>query len=173
MSSLKTALISVYDKTGVVDFACELHNREVKIISTGGTERILKDNGIDVVNISEITKYPEMLGGRVKTLHPAIFGGILAMRNDEQMAELGQLNISPIDMVVCNLYPFEEASKTGTLDDAIEMIDIGGVTLIRAAAKNYKDVVIAVSPRQYPAILEGFEAGFDSSGVFSAAESVD
>jgi phosphoribosylaminoimidazolecarboxamide formyltransferase/IMP cyclohydrolase len=163
MASVRTALISVFDKAGISDFARELSGRGISIISTGGTEKVLQENGLDVVPISAITKYPEMLDGRVKTLHPAIFGGILAMRNNEHLDQLEELGIAPIDMVVCNLYAFEAASKTGSLDDAIEMIDIGGVTLIRAAAKNYKDVVIAVSPHQYPAILEAMEAGLDDT----------
>lgn len=153
---IQTALISVYDKTGVVELAKSLTGLGVKIISTGGTYNLLKQNNIDVVSVSDITRFPEILNGRVKTLHPDIFGGILADKNISQhLDELKQNNIKPIDLVVVNLYPFAETvAKEGTTEkEIIEEIDIGGVTLIRAAAKNFNSVNVLVKVEQYESYL--------------------
>ncbi|AGC69093.1 bifunctional purine biosynthesis protein PurH [Thermoclostridium stercorarium subsp. stercorarium DSM 8532] len=154
---IKRALISVSDKRGIVDFAKELETLGIGIISTGGTAELLQKNGIKVTGISEITGFPECLDGRVKTLHPKVHAGLLAMRdNPEHMKELSELGIEPIDMVVVNLYPFKQTIlKEGvTLEEAIENIDIGGPTMLRAAAKNYRDVVVIVDPRDYGPVLE-------------------
>ncbi|QHI72480.1 bifunctional phosphoribosylaminoimidazolecarboxamide formyltransferase/IMP cyclohydrolase [Aminipila terrae] len=151
------ALISVSDKTGVVDFAKALSELGVEIISTGGTHQRLADNGIKVMGISEVTGFPECLDGRVKTLHPAVHGGILARRDKpEHMKQLGDLNIETIDIVAINLYPFKETIlKPGvTLEEAIENIDIGGPTMLRSAAKNHKDVVVICDPSDYGNVIE-------------------
>ena len=149
---IKRALISVYDKTGIIELATELAKHGIEIISTGGTYKLLKENNIEVKSVEEITGFPEVLNGRVKTLHPDIFGGILSDRsNPVHLEEMKEHSITPIDLVIVNLYPFEKtiADKNVTVADAIEQIDIGGVTLIRAAAKNFKDVIVLVSPGQY------------------------
>lgn len=154
---IKRALISVSDKTGIVEFARELENLGIEIVSTGGTYKALNDAGIKVINISDVTGFPECLDGRVKTLHPKIHAGILAMRNNtEHMDKLSELDIEPIDMVVINLYPFKQTIlKEGVgLEEAIENIDIGGPTMIRAAAKNYQDVAVVVDPADYKTIIE-------------------
>ncbi len=156
----KRALISVSDKRGIVAFAKKLQEIGVEIISTGGTAKILSENGIQVIAISDITGYPECLDGRVKTLHPAVHGGILAMRsNPEHMEQLKKLNIAPIDIVAINLYPFKETIlKEGvSLEDAIENIDIGGPTMLRAAAKNHKDVVVICDPDDYDNVVRELE----------------
>ena len=150
------ALISVYEKQGVDVFSKELSNLGIEIISTGGTASFLREAGISITDISEITGFPEMLDGRVKTLNPIIHAGILARRdNKKHLKILKKSHINLIDFVVCNLYPFEKKiQKTKVrLEEIIENIDIGGPTLIRAAAKNYKDVVVITSPKQYPEIL--------------------
>jgi len=137
LSKIKRALISVSNKEGIVDFAQGLNELGVEIISTGGTGRLLAENGVEVINISEVTNFPEMMNGRVKTLHPAVHGGILAVReNEKHMQEIEAEGIEPIDLVVCNLYPFAEtiAKEDVTLEEAIENIDIGGPTMIRSAA---------------------------------------
>jgi phosphoribosylaminoimidazolecarboxamide formyltransferase/IMP cyclohydrolase len=160
----KRALISVSDKTGIVDFARGLVRLGYEIVSTGGTQSELERAGIEVKNVSELTGFPECLDGRVKTLHPAVHAGILAMRqNRGHMAQLAQLEISPIDIVAINLYPFGETVKKPdvTLEDAIENIDIGGPAMLRAAAKNYPCVISAVDPADYPEILERLAAGSD------------
>lgn len=149
----KRALISVYNKTGIVEFAKELVKAGYEIISTGGTAKVFKDNGVKVIEVSEVTNFDEILGGRVKTLHPAIFGGILA--KDEQLSEIEKHKIAPIDLVVVNLYPFEEASKKDILmQDLIEYIDIGGVSLLRAAAKNFARVCVLSDSKQYEGFLK-------------------
>ena len=151
------ALISVSDKTGVVEFAEELERLGVKIISTGGTATRLRDNGVEVIGISEVTGFPECLDGRVKTLHPAVHGGILAMREKpEHMKQLADLNIETIDIVAINLYPFKETilKPSVTLEDAIENIDIGGPTMLRSAAKNHKDVVVVCDPKDYGQVIK-------------------
>ena len=143
--SKKRAIISVSDKTGIIEFAKRLNDMEVDIISTGGTARTIGGAGIPVISISDVTGFPECLDGRVKTLHPNIHAGVLAIRdNPHHMDQLERLGINTIDFVVINLYPFRETIlKEGVdLKEAIENIDIGGPTLLRAAAKNYQDVVV-------------------------------
>ncbi|MBI3547205.1 MAG: bifunctional phosphoribosylaminoimidazolecarboxamide formyltransferase/IMP cyclohydrolase [Gammaproteobacteria bacterium] len=157
MTSIRRALISVSDKNGVVDFARALQNFKVEILSTGGTAKLLTDNGIAVIEVADYTGFPEMLDGRVKTLHPKIHGGILGRRDmDSHMRTMHEHRIPPIDMVVVNLYPFEEtiARKDCTLAQAIENIDIGGPTLLRAAAKNYTGVTVIVDAQDYMHVLE-------------------
>jgi phosphoribosylaminoimidazolecarboxamide formyltransferase/IMP cyclohydrolase len=156
LRKIRRALISVSDKTGVVEFARELRRFDVEIISTGGTARSLREAGIEVRDISDVTGFPEMMDGRVKTLHPRIHGGLLALRdNEEHMAAAREHGIEPIDMVVVNLYPFEEtvAREGVTLEEAIEQIDIGGPAMIRSAAKNFKDVTVIVDPVVYPMVI--------------------
>lgn len=151
------ALLSVSDKTGIVEFARELENLGVTIISTGGTHKKLEESGIAVTGISDVTGFPECLDGRVKTLHPAVHGGILAMRDKpEHMKQLEDLGIETIDIVAINLYPFKETIlKPGvTLEDAIENIDIGGPTMLRSAAKNHKDVVVICDPADYETVID-------------------
>lgn len=153
---VKRALISVSDKTGIVDFAQKLNELGVDIISTGGTFKVLKEAGIPVINISDVTGFPECLDGRVKTLHPNIHAGLLAMRsNPEHMKQVKELNVELIDMVVVNLYPFKQTimKPDVTLEDAIENIDIGGPTMLRAAAKNYQDVSVIIDPSDYEQVL--------------------
>ena len=148
----KRAILSVHNKEGIIDFAKELISIEYEIISTGGTYKLLRENNIPVKSVEEVTGFPEVLNGRVKTLHPDIFGGILSDRNNpEHLRELKEHFITPIDLVVVNLYPFEQtiADTNVSVADAIEQIDIGGVSLIRAAGKNFKDVNVLVSPDQY------------------------
>lgn len=154
---IKRALLSVYDKTGIVDLARELVKSDIEIISTGGTYKLLNENNIAVKSVEEVTGFPEVLNGRVKTLHPNIFAGILADReNKSHLAELKKLNITPVDLVVVNLYPFENtvSKKDVSMQEAIEQIDIGGVTLIRASAKNFKDVITLTDPNQYEEFIE-------------------
>ncbi len=163
---MKTALISVYNKEGIVDFSSELDKLGWRIISTGGTSKILKEAGIDVVDVSQITKFPEILDGRVKTLHPNIHGGLLYRRDDkDHVKTLEELGIGSIDMVVNNLYPFEETLKKEgvTQEEIIENIDIGGPSMIRAAAKNYRDVIVVVDPVDYENILEELKNKGDTS----------
>ena len=154
---IKRALISVSDKTGILELARELEYYDVEIVSTGGTAKALSNAGIKVTNISDITGFPECLDGRVKTLHPKVHGGLLAIRNNpEHMRQIKELGIEPIDMVVINLYPFKQAILKGhiELEEAIENIDIGGPTMLRAAAKNYQDVVAIVDPADYSMVIE-------------------
>ncbi|CEG12748.1 Bifunctional purine biosynthesis protein PurH (Includes: Phosphoribosylaminoimidazolecarboxamide formyltransferase; IMP cyclohydrolase) [groundwater metagenome] len=152
----KTALISVYDKRDIVNFARCLGDAGYKIISTSGTAKLLAGNEVCAEEISEITKFPEILDGRVKTLHPAIFGGLLADKNNEaHISEIKKHNILPIDLVVVNLYPFKNViNRKHTINEAIENIDIGGVSLIRAGAKNYKNVAVVVDPQDYNTIAD-------------------
>src|SRR5258706_3885639 len=157
MGRIQRALISVSDKTGLVEFAKELQAFGVEIISTGGTARTLKDAGIPVVEISEFTGFPEMLDGRVKTLHPKVHGGLLFVRgNAEHEAAAAQHGIKPIDLVVVNLYPFEKtvAKPNVSLHDAIENIDIGGPSMLRSAAKNHASVTVVVDPADYQPVLK-------------------
>jgi phosphoribosylaminoimidazolecarboxamide formyltransferase / IMP cyclohydrolase len=158
---IKRVLISVTDKNGVVDFARGLHQLGASLISTGGTARLLRESGVPVQDVAEVTGFPEMLDGRVKTLHPRIAAGMLAIRGRaDHMQSLAQHGILPIDMVVVNLYRFEEvaARADAHLEELIENIDIGGPTMIRAAAKNYQDVAVVVSPDDYAAVLEEMRA---------------
>jgi phosphoribosylaminoimidazolecarboxamide formyltransferase/IMP cyclohydrolase len=157
MNKIERVLISVTDKTGIVEFARELNGMGAELISTGGTARMLREAGVPVKDVSEVTGFPEMLDGRVKTMHPKIAGGILAMRSRaDHMEAIGQHGIAPIDMVVVNLYRFEDvAARAGAqTEELIENIDIGGPTMLRAAAKNYRDVAAVVSPGDYDAIID-------------------
>ncbi|HHW57428.1 MAG TPA: bifunctional phosphoribosylaminoimidazolecarboxamide formyltransferase/IMP cyclohydrolase [Clostridia bacterium] len=153
----KKALISVSKKEGIVEFAKELNELGYEIISTGGTYNLLKENGVNVIKVSEITDFPEIMDGRVKTLHPKIHGGLLAIRDkEEHMKALKEHGIEPIDIVVINLYPFKEtiSKENVSLEEAIENIDIGGPSMIRAAAKNYKYVTVVVDPKDYGKVLD-------------------
>ena len=157
MSKIQRALVSVSDKTGLVDFVRELHALGVEIISTGGTAKALKEAGVPVIEISEHTGFPEMMDGRVKTLHPKVHGGLLFIRgNPEHEAAAQKHGIKPIDLVVVNLYPFEKTvAKPGVqLHEAIENIDIGGPSMLRSAAKNHASVTVVVDPADYPAVLK-------------------
>ena len=156
-SRIERAILSVTDKTGLVDFARKLAANGIELISTGGTAKLLRDSGIAVKDISELTGFPEMLDGRVKTLHPKVHGGILHRREDpKHVAAVAEYGIAPIDMVVVNLYAFEKtAAKPGVaFEELIENIDIGGPSMIRSAAKNFHDVAIVTSPSDYDAIAE-------------------
>lgn len=157
--SISRALLSVSDKTGLVAFAQKLAAKGVELVSTGGTARALAEAGLPVIDVAEVTGSPEMMDGRVKTLHPRIHGGILAVRaNSEHQAALSEHGIRTIDLVVVNLYPFEATvAKEGTLEECIENIDVGGPAMIRAAAKNHEDVAIVVDPADYDAVIEEFE----------------
>lgn len=160
--AVERALLSVYDKTGILELAHTLAGAGVELLSTGGTAAHLAAAGIAVTSISEWTAAPEILGGRVKTLHPKVFGGILAKRNDPQHAsDCAAAGIGPIDLVVVNLYPFEETiARAGvTLPEAIEQIDIGGPSMLRAAAKNHNDVVVLAEPAMYARFIEEFRGG--------------
>ncbi len=154
------ALISVYDKTGIIPFAQSLHHHGYDLIASGGTERALREAGIPVQSVESITGAPHMLDGRVKTLHPAIHAGILSRNTEADLAELRQHGFAPIAMVVCNLYPFQQtvADPHVSLQEAIEQIDIGGVTLLRAAAKNFMSVLVVSDPADYPGIIDSLEA---------------
>jgi len=154
---MERALISVSNKEGIVEFARGLRRHGIEILSTGGTARILKEKDIAVSDVSSYTGHPEMLDGRVKTLHPKIHAGLLARRDKpEHIEQLKRYNYPIIDMVVVNLYPFEEtiARDGATFEDAIENIDIGGPTMLRSAAKNFEHIVVIVSPDDYSVILE-------------------
>jgi len=158
---IRQALISVSDKAGLVDFARGLARLEVRILSTGGTAKLLAENGIAVTEVSDYTGFPEMLDGRVKTLHPKIHGGLLARRDlPAHLAAIKQAGIDPIDLVVVNLYPFVQTiAKPGcTLEEAIENIDIGGPTMLRSAAKNHGGVAVVVDPADYPRVLQEMDA---------------
>ena len=162
MAKITRALISVSDKTGIVEFTRELAGFGVEILSTGGTAKLLREAGLTVKDVSEFTGFPEMLDGRVKTLHPKVHGGLLGMRgNPEHVATMKAHGIEPIDMVVVNLYPFEAtvAREGCTLEDAIENIDIGGPTMLRSAAKNNADVTVLVDHADYRTVLEEMRAG--------------
>ena len=161
MAKISHVLLSVTDKTGILEFASALAAMGAELISTGGTARLIRDAGIPVADVSDVTGFPEMLDGRVKTMHPTIAGGILAIRdNPEHMAAIQAHGIAPIDMVVVNLYRFEEvAAQAGApLADLIENIDIGGPTMLRAAAKNYQDVAVVTAPEDYPSTIEEMRA---------------
>ncbi|HTY59766.1 MAG TPA: bifunctional phosphoribosylaminoimidazolecarboxamide formyltransferase/IMP cyclohydrolase [Bacteroidota bacterium] len=156
MPKIRRALISVSDKRGVIEFASALREMHVEILSTGGTASSLRGAGIEVRNVSDVTGYPEILGGRVKTLHPLIHGALLALPGDpEHVRQTKELGIEPIDMVVVNLYPFERSiARPGvTLDEALEQIDIGGPSMLRSASKNFRNKAVIVNPDRYPAVL--------------------
>jgi len=156
MSKIKRAIMSVSNKKSVVEFAKELHTFGIEILSTGGTAKALRDAGIPVKDVSEHTGSPEMLDGRVKTLHPKIHGGLLSRRdNPKDMEEIRKYGIDIIDMVVVNLYPFEETISTPgvTFAEAIENIDIGGPAMLRSASKNFQNVVVIVDPSDYERII--------------------
>ncbi len=163
----RRALISVSDKTGVTDFARGLAELGWEIISTGGTFKTIKNAGVEATYVSEVTGFPEILSGRVKTLHPKIHGGILALRTEEHLRQLGEQGIAPIDLVAVNLYPFRQTvSREGvTLSDAVENIDIGGPAMIRAAAKNHAYVLVVVNPGRYAEVLSALQAGGVDAGL--------
>ena len=163
---VKTALLSVSDKSGLAEFAQGLAKLGVKILSTGGTAKALREGGVEVQDVSDYTGFPEIMNGRVKTLHPKIYGGLLGLRsNPEHMQAMADHDIDPIDLVAVNLYPFEQtvAKPDCTLEDAIENIDIGGPCMVRASAKNHAEVAIVVNPAQYSSILEALETDGDIS----------
>ena len=154
------ALLSVYDKTGIVDFARGLVSLGVELYSTGGTEGLLAESGVPVTGVQELTGFPEVLGGRVKTLHPLIYSGILAVRDDPgHMEQLGHLNVQPFDLIVVNLYPFLKVVREqgAELDEALENIDIGGPTLLRASAKNFNSVLPVCDPQDYSTVLDALQ----------------
>jgi phosphoribosylaminoimidazolecarboxamide formyltransferase/IMP cyclohydrolase len=160
MSKIKTAIISVTNKAGVVDFASSLSKFGVDILSTGGTARALREGGIFVTDISDYTGFPEMMDGRVKTLHPKVHGGLLGRRdNPEDVKMMKEHDIKAIDMVIVNLYQFENTvvRKGVTLEEAIENIDIGGPSMLRSSAKNFKDVTVVVDPADYNVVLKEME----------------
>jgi len=161
---VQRALLSVSDKTGLLDFAKQLHARGIELLSTGGTAKLLSDNDVPVTEVSDYTGFPEMMDGRVKTLHPKIHGGILARRGTDD-AVMEKHDIPGIDLIIVNLYPFAETiAKEGcTLEDAIENIDIGGPTMVRAAAKNNAHVTIVVNPSDYSLVEEELANTLSSS----------
>ncbi len=168
MNKIKRALVSVYDKTGILPFVESLNRMGVEIISTGGTYKLLKEKGIPATEVSSVTEFPEMLDGRVKTLHPKIHGGLLALRdNPEHVKTIQKHGIEPIDLVVINLYPFEETVRTKTDEhDIIEMIDIGGPAMLRSASKNFRFVGVVCDPSDYASVQKELE---DGDGALSQA----
>ena len=155
MPKIQRAILSVTDKTGIVDFARKLAELLVELFSTGGTAKLLRDSGVRVKDISELTGFPEMMDGREKTLHPKVHGGILHVRNNPaHVAAAREHGIQPVDMVVVNLYAFEKTASRPSVhfDEVIENIDIGGPSMVRSAAKNFRDVAIVISPDDYAAI---------------------
>ena len=158
---IRTALLSVSDKTDLVPFARRLHDFGVKLVSTGGTKRALAEAGLPVTGVEEVTGFPEMMDGRVKTLHPKIHGGLLALRDKpDHAASLKEHEITPIDLVCVNLYPFERtvADPGVSLEDAIEQIDIGGPSMVRSSAKNHRFVTIVTDPKQYDSVSNALES---------------
>ena len=160
LRAITRALLSVSDKTGLIDFARALSAQGIELVSTGGTRKAIADAGVPVKDVSDLTGFPEMMDGRVKTLHPGVHGGLLAIRqNPEHEAAMLAHNIAPIDLLVVNLYPFEETvAKGADYDDCIENIDIGGPAMIRAAAKNHGDVAVVVDVADYSRVLEAMAA---------------
>src|SRR5438132_13348575 len=157
---IRLALISVSDKTGIVEFARELKRFDVEIISTGGTAKALRDAGIEVRDVSDVTGFPEMMDGRIKTLHPKIHGALLGLRdNDDHLAAMREHGIEPIDMVVVNVYPFKETIKRQdvTQAEAIEQIDIGGPSMIGSSAKNWQDVAVVTLSKDYATVIEDMQ----------------
>lgn len=153
---IKTALISVFHKDGLDELLAKLNSENVKFLSTGGTQKFIESLGYECQAVEDVTSYPSILGGRVKTLHPKVFGGILGRRDNEgDIAQMGKYEIPEIDLVVVDLYPFEQTVASGAGEaDIIEKIDIGGISLIRAGAKNFKDVVIVPSKAEYGVLLD-------------------
>src|SRR5215208_5550378 len=162
------ALLSVSDKTGLIDFARALSDHGIELVSTGGTAKTLADAGLKVRDVSELTAFPEMMDGRVKTLHPKVHGGLLAIRDDAAHAKsMKDYGIAPIDLLMVNLYPFEATVQKGAaFDDCIENIDIGGPAMIRAAAKNHNDVAVVVDTDDYARVLEELK-GHDGATTLS------
>ena len=156
IKTIKTALISVFHKDGLEDLLAKLNEEGVKFLSTGGTQKFIESLGYECQTVESVTTYPSILGGRVKTLHPKVFGGILARRENEgDIAQMKEYEIPSIDLVVVDLYPFEQTVASGASEaDVIEKIDIGGISLIRAGAKNFKDVVIIPSKAEYSVLLD-------------------
>ncbi|MCA8883257.1 MAG: bifunctional phosphoribosylaminoimidazolecarboxamide formyltransferase/IMP cyclohydrolase, partial [Rhodobacteraceae bacterium] len=165
-ADLRTALISVSDKTGLVEFATALDARGVKLLSTGGTAKALRDAGLQVTDVAEVTGFPEMMDGRVKTLHPRVHGGLLALRdNPGHLESMDSHGIGAIDLLVVNLYPFEATVAAGAgYDDCIENIDIGGPAMIRAAAKNHAFVTVVVDTEDYSSVLAEMDAQDGGTG---------
>src|SRR5437868_6649369 len=157
---VKRALISVSDKSGLIDFARALAGHGIELVSTGGTAKAIAEAGLKVRDVSDLTGFPEMMDGRVKTLHPKVHGGLLAIRdNTEHAASMRDHGIAPIDLLVVNLYPFEATVEKGaSFEECIENIDIGGPAMIRAAAKNHDDVAVIVEPQDYEAVLDELAA---------------
>ncbi len=153
---IKTALVSVFHKDGLEEILAKLNEAGVKLLSTGGTQKFIESLGYECEKVEDVTTYPSILGGRVKTLHPKIFGGILARRDNEgDQQQMAEYDIPAIDLVIVDLYPFEQTVASGASEqDIIEKIDIGGISLIRAGAKNFKDVVIVPSKAEYPLLLD-------------------
>lgn len=176
MKQIQRALISVFDKRGLVGFGGSLSEMGIEIVSTGSTAATLEQSGVKVTRVSEVTGFPEILDGRVKTLHPGIHGGILAVReNPDHMRELTQHGISPIDLVAVNLYPFAETIRRPgvTFQEVIENIDIGGPSMLRAAAKNFQDVAVVTDPDDYSALVVELREGgrrLDQARLFTLAQ---
>ena len=171
---IKAALISVFHKDGLEDILAKLNQEGVKFLSTGGTQKFIESLGYDCQKVEDITTYPSILGGRVKTLHPKIFGGILARRaNTADQEQMKEYEIPAIDLVIVDLYPFEQTVASGASEqDIIEKIDIGGISLIRAGAKNFRDVVIVPSKAEYPVLLDilnkkGAETDIEDRRIFA------
>ena len=171
---IKTALISVFHKDGLDDLLAKLNEEGVKFLSTGGTQKFIESLGYECQTVESVTTYPSILGGRVKTLHPKVFGGILARRDNEgDVAQMQEYDIPAIDLVIVDLYPFEQTVASGASEaDIIEKIDIGGISLIRAGAKNFKDVVIVPSKAEYSVLLEllnrkGAQTDIDDRKIFA------
>ena len=171
---IKTALISVFHKDGLEDILAKLNQKGVRFLSTGGTQKFIESLGYDCQKVEDVTTYPSILGGRVKTLHPKIFGGILARRaNTADQEQMKEYEIPAIDLVIVDLYPFEQTVASGASEqDIIEKIDIGGISLIRAGAKNFRDVVIVPSKTEYPVLLDilnkkGAETDIEDRRIFA------
>lgn len=171
---IKAALISVFHKDGLEDILAKLNQEGVRFLSTGGTQKFIESLGYDCQKVEDVTTYPSILGGRVKTLHPKIFGGILARRaNTADQEQMKEYEIPAIDLVIVDLYPFEQTVASGASEqDIIEKIDIGGISLIRAGAKNFRDVVIVPSKAEYPVLLDilnkkGAETNIEDRRIFA------
>ena len=171
---IKTALVSVFHKDGLDELLAKLNEEGVKFLSTGGTQKFIESLGYECQKVEDVTTYPSILGGRVKTLHPKIFGGILARRDNEgDQEQMKEYEIPTIDLVIVDLYPFEQTVASGASDaDIIEKIDIGGISLIRAGAKNFKDVVIVPSKAEYSVLLDilkekGAETSIEDRKMFA------